>query len=288
MHFASQPRSSRALVANDELACSLAADLAVRLADEAIVALEHVGITVAPVKGVMLLARWPALRGRRDLADVDLLVACEDFGRAMRALGTLGFEPTSHTNRGATLVRDDWPLSIDLHHRLFGPHLFDLSTRAVLGRAELDDALFAAPVLRVDDMDALAHVVGHAVKSRLRPDDPVVLDDVDWLLGALAFDARGLAAHLNALRLRRAAGYVLGASASRGYVGAGEVVEYLGLDARDHAAIRAAGAWPGAYWTPHLLNGSLSRGALSLSAQLRQDLGRRVRPSSSPFVTTTR
>ncbi len=258
-------------------AYELAADLAGRLANDALTALAGVRIVPAPLKGVMLLARWPELRGHRDLADIDLLVSPDDFLSAEESLRMIGFEPTSRTNRGATFVRDNWPLSIDLHHRLFGPRLFDMQTSALLGRAELDDTLFAAPVMRLDDMDLFAHVVGHAVKSRRCASEAVVFDDIAWLLGALAVDAEQYAAHIRASQMHRAAGYVLGAAASRGELLAQKIVQSLDLDAHDRAAIKAASACPSAYWTPHLLNGRVALGARSFSAQVREDLGWRVR-----------
>lgn len=263
-------------------AAELAADLALRLAGEAIAALAQVNVVSAPLKGIMLLARWPELRGHRDLADVDLLVMPEDFSRAEESLGTLGFEPTSRTNRGTTLVRDDWPLSIDLHHRLFGPHLFDMPTTALMGRAERDETSFAAPVMRLADMDFLGHVIGHAVKSRVSPDEDSVFDDVAWLLGELPIDPEACAAHMQALRMRRAAGYVLGAAASKGQPLAPAIVRHLKLDVADRAAIVAASALPRAYWNPHLLNECIPRGARSLSAQLRQDLSWRARRWMAP------
>lgn len=273
-------RTPRALAEpsmTEDRAAWLAADLALRLADEAIVGLAQAGIVCAPLKGVLLLARWSELRGHRDLADVDLLVTREDFARAERRLRELGFDPTSRTNRGVTLARDDWPLSIDLHHRLFGPRLFEMPTTGLIARAERDETSFAAPVMRLADMDFLAHVVGHAVKSRLRPDDEFVLGDVAWLLRKLPIDPETCAAHIESLQMRRAAGYVFGAAASKGEPVAREILRHLHLDARDRAAIRAANAFPHRYWTPHLLNGSVGRGARSLSVQLRQDLGRRAR-----------
>ncbi len=258
-------------------AARLAADLALRLADEAILGFAHARIVCAPLKGVLFLTRWPELRGHRDLADVDLLVTREDFGRAERSLRELGFEPTSRTNRGATFVRDDWPLSIDLHHRLFGPSLFEMPTSVLMGRAERDETSLVAPVMRLADLDFLAHVVGHAVKSRLRPDDDFVLGDVAWLLRKLSIDPARCAAHMESLQMRRAAGYVFGAASSKGDPVAAEIVRHLDLDAQDRMAIRAANASPRRYWIPHLLNGSVWRGVRSLSAQLRQDLGRHAR-----------
>lgn len=258
-------------------AAELVADFARRLTHEALVALRRAGIAAAPLKGVLLLARWPELRGLRDLIDVDLLVSPDDFAAAEQSLRALGFTPTSTTHHGATLEKRGWPLSIDLHHRLFGPHLFNLPTPALLARAGRDETLFEAPILRLDDMDLFAHIIGHAVKSRFSASYEPVVNDVRWLLANLSVDPRAYASHLRKSGMHRAAGYVLGAKATREEPLAQAIVASLELDASDRIAIAIAGAWPSAYWTPHSLNGRLTNGAWSLGAQLREDLGWRAR-----------
>ena len=258
-----------------------AADLALRLAAEALEALSDRGIAAAPLKGAVLLRRWPELRGHRDLADVDLLVEPERFPSAVDALRGLGFQPTSYTFRGATLARKDWPLSIDLHHRLFGPHLFDMPTLDVMRRAQRDDEFFAGLSMRVCDEDLFAHVVGHAVKSRMRLDDPHAVDDIRWLLGVLPIRPEAYAQHLRRLGMRRAAGCVLAAPAYSRQPLASEIVDRLALTADDRAAIRMARVRPTAYWTPHLLNSRPTEGIRSFRAQVREDLGWRMRRWSS-------
>ena len=256
--------------------CELAASLARRLTHEALAGLARAEIVVAPLKGILLLARWPELTGLRDLADVDLLVAPHDFQAATSALQKLGFEPTSRTFHGATFVREDWPLSIDLHHHAFGPHLFDLSTKGLLERATYDNRLFDSPVLRLSNVDMFAHILGHAVKSRSRIDDEAVSGDIAWLLDALATQPEVYAAHLRHTGMRRAAGYLLGADAFRSSPVAGEILLRLGLSVVDRAAIRVACTSPTAYWIPHLLNDGTTKGLRSFSAQAREDLSWRA------------
>ena len=271
-------RSSRGDGASQrDRGAELVADLARRLTDDAVVVLGRAGIMAAPLKGVLLLARWPELRGLRNLVDVDLLVSPDDFVTAEQSLRALGFTPTSTTHHGATLENKDWPLSLDLHHRLFGPRLFDLPTPALLARAERDETLFEAPILRLNDMDLFAHVIGHAVKSRFSASYEPVGHDVRWLLANLSVDPRAYASHLRKCRMHRAAGYVLGAKATRDQPRARAVAAGLELDASDRAAIAIAAAWPSAYWAPHLLNGRLTNGVRSLGGQLREDLGWRAR-----------
>ena len=55
-------------------ATALVGELALSLANQVIAACAEQGIVLMPLKGVLLLGRWPSLRGRRDLVDIDLLV----------------------------------------------------------------------------------------------------------------------------------------------------------------------------------------------------------------------
>jgi hypothetical protein len=77
-------------------------EMALSLANQVFEACGERGIVLMPLKGVLLLARWPALRGRRDLVDVDLLVRSSDVEALTFALHTLGFEATAtHRATGA-------------------------------------------------------------------------------------------------------------------------------------------------------------------------------------------
>ena len=60
--------------ARDRLRTTLLGELALRLANQVLEASAERGIVLMPLKGALLLGRWPALRGRRDLVDIDLLV----------------------------------------------------------------------------------------------------------------------------------------------------------------------------------------------------------------------
>jgi hypothetical protein len=78
----------------DRLRTALVGELAVNLADQVFEACAERGIVLMPLKGVLLLRRWPALRGRRDLVDIDLLVLSSDVEALTLVLHALGFEPT--------------------------------------------------------------------------------------------------------------------------------------------------------------------------------------------------
>jgi len=199
-------------LAADHLRVVVVGEVALRLANQVIEACAERGIVLMPLKGLFLLRRWPSLQGRRDLVDIDFLVRPSDFETASQAIRSLGFEATVRSSAGATFASDEWPLSIDLHHDLFPHGLFHMSTEGVFSRAERDQALFPGPVVRMSDADLFAHLIGHFVKGLGSFRDDTSLDDLRWLLRQGVFrpdDAGALAAHLEAMGLRRAARFVL-------------------------------------------------------------------------------
>jgi len=265
--------------AADRQRAAVLGDLALRLANQVIEASAERGIVLMPLKGALLLARWPALRGERDLVDVDLLVRATDFRTMTQVLNTLDFEPTLRTSAGATFVGDAWPLSIDVHHCLFPHGMFRAPTEEVFARAALDESMFAAPVARMSDADLLGHLVGHFVKGRGTFRGDRSPDDIRWLLRQGVYgveDAEALSAHLCELGLRRAAQYVLGHESLRREPVATAALHALGHALADHAAVAIARLSTSSnddtprWWTPHLLEQSLVAGSRSLLAHANE------------------
>jgi hypothetical protein len=228
-----------------------------------------------PLKGAFLLARWPALRGRRDLVDIDLLVRSSDIEATTLVLHALGFDATVDSSAGSTFASDLWPLSIDMHHHLFPHGLFGMSTDDVFSRAAIDVSLFAAPVARMSDQDLLAHLIGHFVKGRGTFRQDTSLDDIRWLMKENVYrleDAEALGGHFRALGLQRAAGYVLGHESFRDDPIACAANRALELSRWDRMAIAMArldtstNAGSPRWWTPHLLDRSSVAGSRSLVA----------------------
>jgi hypothetical protein len=252
----------------------LVGELALRLANEVIEACAVQGVVPMPLKGVLMLARWPELLGVRDLVDVDLLVRPDDMRTLVDVLRAQGFEMTVSTSAGIVLASDASPFSIDVHHRLFPHGLFDVPTSEMFARAEDDATLFAAPVARMSDEDLLAHLVGHFVKGRGVFGDDKSLDDIRWLLEQGVFPlaaAEPLAAHLRKLGLHRAAGYTLGHASFRRYPVVPALLRSLQLTAVERFVVAAArldtdlhDSEP-RWWTPHLLDRSLPAGSRSLA-----------------------
>ena len=254
-------------------ATALVGELALRLGNQLIVACAEHGVVLMPLKGLLLLGRWPSLRGRRDLVDIDVLVRSSDVEVVARVLRTLGFEETVRSSAGGTFSSDAWPLSIDIHRRLFPHGLFHVSSDGVFCRARRDESLFAGAVARMSDDDLFAHLIGHFVKGRGTFLQDTSLDDVRWLLKQSCFqleDAERMGAHFRALGLHRAAGYVLAHESFRNEPVASAVVRSLRLSRADRTTIALARLGTGVrrgsppWWTPHLLDGSLIAGAHSI------------------------
>ena len=261
--------------AQDRLRTTLIGELALSLANQVFEACAERGIVLMPLKGAFLLARWPALRGRRDLVDIDFLVRSSDIEAATLVLHALGFEATVDSSAGSTFASDLWPLSIDVHHHLFPHGLFGMSTDDVFSRAAIDASLFAAPVARMSDQDLFAHLIGHFVKGRGTFRQDTSLDDIRWLLKENLYrleDAETLGGHFRALGLQRAAGYVLGHESFRDdpiACAANRALELSRWDRILIAMVRldtSANAGSPRWWTPHLLDRSLVAGSRSLVA----------------------
>ena len=259
----------------DRLRTSLVGDLALSLANQVFEACAERGIVLMPLKGVLLLARWPALRGRRDLVDIDLLVRSADLEALTPVLHALGFEATVSSSAGITFASDSWPLSIDVHQHLYPHGLFRTATAGVFSRAAIDASLFAVPVARMSDEDIFAHLIGHFVKGRGTFRRDTSLDDIRWLLRESLYrleDTNALGRHVRALGLQRAAGYVLGHESFRDEPVACAAVRALELSPWDRMAIAVArldtslNAGSPRWWTPHLLDRSFVAGSRSLVA----------------------
>lgn len=283
--------------APEHLRVALVDELALTLANRVIEACAARGVVLMPLKGVLLLARWPALRGRRDLVDVDFLVRPSDLETVTSVLRSLGFEPTVRSSAGATFASDAWPLAIDVHAFLFPHGLFGLSTESVFSRASLDDGLFAAPVARMSDEDLFAHLVGHFVKGRGTFRRDTSLDDLRWLQQRDCLsvrDAHAVAARLRQSGLRRAAGYVLGHHSVREEPVASAVLDALRLSWVDHLTIVLARVGADTHdgsprwWTPHLLDRSLPAGLRSLVTHAAEAGHRGIRGVTSRWGSTWR
>lgn len=173
---------------------------------------EHLGaagIDLMPLKGVWLQRCAYPEPGERAVTDVDVLVQERDYARSLALLAQHGWRPRSWNVSEAALRHREWALPLDLHRRLFTPGAYRLPAADLFARGRRDSALFGTSVVLPDPMDVLAHLIGHFVKSRRRPDDAAATRDFAVLAQRLALDPGACARHLHRAGLGRASRYVL-------------------------------------------------------------------------------
>lgn len=178
---------------------------------EAAIRLAEIGVTLAPLKGVLLAATVDPPGTVRQYSDADVLVRERDFARALAHLTDHGWTPqTAIANPSErAIVSPTLPLPLDVHQRLFAPGRYALTTDALLSRARLDESLFGAPVVVLDPYDVYAHLVGHAVNDHSDARATAVNRDLVLLSDAHRLDPRRCAAHLVQAGLGRASRYLL-------------------------------------------------------------------------------
>jgi Uncharacterised nucleotidyltransferase len=224
------------------------------------------GIPLVPLKGVLFQLVLYAEPAQRWLTDVDVLVRERDFGAAIRALRGAGFE-APRASRSAIEVALVSPrgMTVDLHHRLFSRGRYRLPTDAVFARAVRDEALLGVPLQLAHPYDTAAHLIGKYVSDHVLEEREARASELLRWLQHCQLDPVGLAAHLHAHGLARAARYTLGIGAE--LLGAAcfrEVLAALPRDAVGGVCVRAARRliprWQGtalAAAPAHLLNASL-------------------------------
>lgn len=166
------------------------------------------GIIPMVLKGVWLQACVYTQEESRIVTDVDLLVSERDFGRALIALERGGWRRGSGDVRGLSLHHTELHLPLDLHRCLFTRGAFRLQTDPVIERSHVDCAAFGVAVRLPDPRDALAHLVGHFVKSRMRCDDAERVRDFVVIAQRCQLDPVDSARHLHAAGMARAVRYL--------------------------------------------------------------------------------
>lgn len=255
---------------------------AVRLLNEA-------GIIPMPLKGVLLqhiVYKDPA---ERILSDADLLVPPGRFGEAIVALRSAGYRIDPAGQAGRSTKGPDARLEVDVHRQLFSPGLYSLRATEVFARGRIDERLFDSVVVIPDPLDFYAHLVGNFAKGRHGAGDANQLRDFGAVASRFSLAPQPVARHLEKHGLARAARYTLNHALADGDAFAGKVLCALRGDpiGRASAALarRVTAKFGGkslvAIVTPHLVNRSLPRGAVSVGAHvaigLRTRLARKLR-----------
>ena len=238
--------------------------------------LRPAGIHLMPLKGIWLHSCVYDAPEQRPLIDVDALVRGGDYQRSVELLQDAGFALVHREPRQSALAHPTYGVPLDLHRALFHSGTFDLPARTMFERGSLDAERFGVEVMLPDPRDAVAHLVGHFVKSRMTAQHKI------HLLDFARFGERGLvepvalARHLGRCGMARAARYALSLAqecAPTPYVGA--VLDALPHDRVGRALCRLTrtvqpmlpadsplGALP-----PPLLDRTLSKGLIALGRQ---------------------
>jgi hypothetical protein len=168
------------------------------------------GIALLPLKGVWLQRFVYADPGERAISDVDVLIEPARFAHASAVLLAAGWHLDASNVSEASFVPPGHDLPLDLHRRLFTRGAFRMPATRVLARARWDAAAFGCGLLLPDPLDVLAHVIGHALKSR----GAFELRDIPRLASACAIAPAACAARLDEYGLGRCARFVLPLTAS--------------------------------------------------------------------------
>jgi len=233
-------------------------------------ALADEGIVVMPLKGVLLQAIVYDDPSERPISDIDVLVPEGRFEHVVRVLRREGYTAAFERGAAAQTFRPSGhdTFLVDVHWSLFRRGLFRMPTSEVFARSTRDARLFGSPVMRMNSYDVFAHLIGHFVKGRLRMDDACHLSDFERVARSLELDPRQCARHVERCGLARAARYVLRLSGGR------FGTSVVGALHRDPLGYLVATRW---WYTEHVLNATLPRGARSFAHHIARSIRRRAR-----------
>ena len=144
-----------------------------------------VGITVAPVKGVVL-SRWLYDDvSDRPYRDLDVVIAREDLPRMFAAVEARGWPIQVHSSEMGELEFTVDRLTVEIHAEFGRRDLSRLTIAGLLARATGDGATFPFPIRRIDDIDHFLLLVANVTKKAFTYANPHQPADLDRLLARL-------------------------------------------------------------------------------------------------------
>jgi hypothetical protein len=236
--------------------------------------LAPLGVSVMPLKGVLMDVLEPANVGVRYLGDVDVLVA--PHATALAALCRAGWRRMADSPRATTLAAAGSALHLDVHREVTSTVAYRLTGAGLFRRGKCDTQRFGVPVVLPDPLDEFAHLVAHFAQGRHTGADQRHVADFRRVARRAALDPGSVASHLDELGLGRAARYALGTAARADDSFAEAVLARLAPDSVGDLLSRVAtaglsrypgSAKPGALFPP-LLARSLPRAAVVLSLHI--------------------
>ena len=143
------------------------------------------GITVAPVKGVVL-SRWLYDDvSDRPYRDLDILIARDDLPRMFAAVEARGWPIQVHSPEMGELELTVDRLTVEIHAEFGRRDLSRLTIADLLARATVDGGTFPFPIRRIDDIDHFLLLVANVTKKAFTYANPHQPADLDRLLERL-------------------------------------------------------------------------------------------------------
>ena len=139
--------------------------VAVSVLRKVIDAAASVGISLAPVKGVVL-SRWLYDDvSDRPYRDLDLLIARDDLPRMLAAVEARGWPIAVHSAEMGDLEFTVDRLMVEIHAEFGRRDLSRLTIADLLARATVDRGTFPFPIRRIDDIDHFLLLVANVTKK---------------------------------------------------------------------------------------------------------------------------
>ena len=143
------------------------------------------GITVAPVKGVVL-SRWLYDDvSDRPYRDLDLLIARDDLPRMFAAVGGRGWPIQVHSPEMGELEFTVDRLTVELHAEFGRRDLSRLVIADLLARATMEGDTFPFQIRRIDEVDHFLLLVANVTKKAFTYANAHQPADLDRLLARL-------------------------------------------------------------------------------------------------------
>src|SRR2546423_6353350 len=137
------------------------------------------GISIMPLKGVELVARYGREPTERAFVDADLLIEPPHFARAIRVLREAGFRQVQEGWSARSMRSPFGFISLDVHRLLLPPLMGKLSPIRVFERGRRDRRGYGAEVVRMDPNDFFVHLLCHYLVDRLPGSrSEVMIDDL--------------------------------------------------------------------------------------------------------------
>jgi hypothetical protein len=143
------------------------------------------GVTVAPVKGVVL-SRWLYDDvSDRPYRDLDVVIARAELPRMFGAVEARGWPIQVHSPEMGELEFTVDRLTVEIHAEFGRRDLSRFTTADLLARATVDDRTFPFPIRRIDDIDHFLLLVANVTKKAFTYSNPHQPADLDRFIDQL-------------------------------------------------------------------------------------------------------